>query len=259
MHNRGGFGSVLFSRDGQPAPGANSRGWWPEGMLHEITHNLGGVQWSAPHSTQPAGMANPRYGHCWQGYDVMCYLEDAGASHAMRNDCPRIGGAIPQAYDCGRDDYFNPGPPAGSYLATHLNVYNTAFLAPCARIVPACGGGMTGLVPEPPVATAVPQVSGAPRRGRPIAANVGSSRNGPLAYGYRWQRERRGRWATIGGADSSSYRLPAAPTAGAACACRSSPPTPTAAHRPRLRPAARGRRQGRPRAVADRPQVVPAG
>ena len=50
---------------------------------------------------------------------------------------------------------------------------------------------MAGLVPEPPVATAVPQVNGTPRRGRPIAANVGSWRNGPLAYGYRWQRERR--------------------------------------------------------------------
>jgi hypothetical protein len=206
VHNRGGFASVLFTRDGRPAPGAGARGWWPEGMLHEITHNLGGVQWTAPHSTQPVGMANPRYGHCWQGYDVMCYLEDSGASHPMRNDCPRIGGAIPQAYDCGRDDYFNPRPPAGSYLATHWNVYDNAFLAPCARIAPACGGGMAGLVPAPPVATVVPQVSGTPRRGRPVGASVGSWRNGPLAYGYRWQRERRGRWVTISGANRSSYR-----------------------------------------------------
>ena len=112
MHNRGGFASVVFSRDGKEAPGAGARGWWPEGMLHEITHNLGGVQWSAPHSTQPVGLQDPRYGHCWQGYDVMCYLEDAGAAHAMRNDCPRIGGAIPQTYDCGHDDYFNPSPAA---------------------------------------------------------------------------------------------------------------------------------------------------
>ena len=126
-------------------------------MLHEITHNLGAVQWSAPHSTQPAGLQDPRYGHCWQGSDVMCYLEDAGAAHAMRNDCPRIGGAIPQVYDCGRDDYFNPAPPPGSYLATHWNVYDNVFLAPCGDITPACGGGMAGLVPAPPVATAGPQ------------------------------------------------------------------------------------------------------
>ena len=28
--------------------------------------------------------ALPRYGHCWQGADVMCYVEDSGAAHAMR-------------------------------------------------------------------------------------------------------------------------------------------------------------------------------
>ena len=206
VHNRGGFASVLFTRDGQAAPGAGARGWWPEGMLHEITHNLGGVQWSAPHSTQPVGMSNPRYGHCWQGNDVMCYLEDTGASHAMRNDCPRIGGAIPQVYDCGRDDYFNPAPPAGSYLATHWNVYDNAFLAPCAKVAPACGGGMAGLVPEPPVATAGPQVTGTPRRGVTVLASAGSWRNGPIAYDYRWQRERRGGWANISRATRPSYK-----------------------------------------------------
>ena len=133
VHNRGGFASVLFSRDGLAAPGAGARSWWPEGFLHEISHNLGAVQWSAPHSTQPAGSTLAGYGHCWQGADVMCYLEGPGAAHAMQYDCPRVGGAIPQAYDCGRDDYFNPAPPAGSYLATHWNVYDSAFLAPCAR------------------------------------------------------------------------------------------------------------------------------
>ena len=166
VHNYGGFASVLFSRDGLPAPGAGARSWWPEGFLHEISHNLGAVQWSSPHSTQPAGFSLPRYGHCWQGADVMCYVEDGGAAHAMQYDCPRVGGAIPQAYDCGRDDYFNPAPPAGSYLATHWNVYDSAFLAPCAQIAPACGGGTDGLAPTPPVATASPELSRltAPRR-----------------------------------------------------------------------------------------------
>jgi hypothetical protein len=206
VHNRGGFASVLFSREGRDAPGPSSRGWWPEGMLHEITHNLGGVQWSAPHSTEPAGLNDPRYGHCWQGYDVMCYVEDGGAAHAIRNDCPRIGGAIPQTYDCGRDDYFNPAPPAGSYLATHWNVYDNAFLAACAEIVPACGGGMAGLVPEPPVATTGPKVIGVPRRGIRIAADAGTWRNGPVAYSFRWQRRRGARWVGIAGAHRSIYR-----------------------------------------------------
>jgi len=205
VHNRGGFASVLFSRDGQPAPGADPRGWWPEGLLHEITHNLGGVQWSAPHTTQPAGFALSRYGHCWQGADVMCYVEDAGAAHAMQWDCPRLGGVIPQAYDCGRDDYFNPDPPAGSYLATHWNVYDNVFLGSCGQVAPACGGGMDGLVPTPPVAAGAPAVAGSPQRGLTVAAAAGDWRNGPLTYTYRWQRERRGVWSNIHGATRASY------------------------------------------------------
>jgi hypothetical protein len=205
VHNYGGFASVLFSRDGLPAPGAGARSWWPEGFLHEISHNLGAVQWSSPHSTQPAGFSLPRYGHCWQGADVMCYVEDGGAAHAMQYDCPRVGGAIPQAYDCGRDDYFNPAPPAGSYLATHWNVYDSAFLAPCAQIAPACGGGTDGLAPTPPVATAAPELSGSPRRGASVGALAGAWRNGPLTFSYRWQRLKRKRWKNISGATRESY------------------------------------------------------
>ena len=59
VHNRGGLTSILFSRDGAAAPGAARWGWWPEGFLHEMTHNLGAVQWGAPHSTQPRGQAQP--------------------------------------------------------------------------------------------------------------------------------------------------------------------------------------------------------
>ena len=205
VHNYGGFASVLFSRDGLPAPGAGARNWWPEGFLHEMSHNLGAVQWTAPHSTQPAGFNLPRYGHCWQGADVMCYTEDAGAAHAMQYDCPRVGGAIPQAYDCGRDDYFNPAPPAGSYLATHWNVYDSAFLAPCAQVAPACGGGTDGLAPTPPVSTAAPGLSGSPRRGNSVGALSGAWRNGPLTFSYRWQRLRGKSWRTISGASRESY------------------------------------------------------
>jgi hypothetical protein len=205
VHNYGGFASVLFSRDALPAPGAGARSWWPEGFLHEMSHNLGAVQWSAPHSTQPPGFQLPRYGHCWQGADVMCYVEDAAAAHPMQYDCPRVGGAIPQAYDCGRDDYFNPAPPAGSYLASHWNVYDSAFLAPCTEIAPACGGGTEGLVPAPPVATSGPALSGAPQRGAKVGALAGAWRNGPLTFGYRWQRQQRGRWRTIAGATKEAY------------------------------------------------------
>ncbi len=135
----------------------------------------------------------------------MCYAEDSGAAHAMQYDCARVGGAIPQAYDCGRDDYFNPAPEAGSYLATHWNVFDSAFLAPCAQIAPACGGGTDGLAPAPPVSTVAPAVAGAPRRGATVASDAGGWQNGPLTYSYRWQRERRGRWGDIAGATKASY------------------------------------------------------
>ena len=179
--------------------------------------------------------SDPRYGHCWQGDDVMCYLEDSGAAHAMRNDCPRIGGAIPQVYDCGRDDYFNPAPAAGSYLATHWNVYDNAFLAPCAQDRPRLRR----------------------RHGRPRPRAAGRHRRpaghrhaAPRRHGDRQRRQLAqrpdrlrlplaARARAAAGRTSPAPRVPPtaprAPTAAAGCACRSSPPTPTAAPRPRRR------------------------
>jgi hypothetical protein len=204
VHNRGGFTAVLFSRDGAAAPGAPKWGWWPEGFLHEMTHNLGAVQWGAPHSTEPRGQSLPNYGHCWQGADVMCYVEDAGAAHPMQQDCAGLPGAIPQSYDCGRDDYFNPAPPPGSYLATHWNTYDSAFLAPCGEIAPACGGG-TLWVPEPPAATSAPSVSGTARRGGTLVVQPGAWSNAPSGYRYQWQRLVQSGWEDIENAVGAGY------------------------------------------------------
>jgi hypothetical protein len=93
----------------------------------------------APHATS--------YGHCTDGYDVMCYA-DGGSSAApyTNTSCPQLTGAqagMTQTYDCGRDDYFNPSPAAGSYLATHWNVYDSAFEASCDSL----GGACTGAAP----------------------------------------------------------------------------------------------------------------
>jgi hypothetical protein len=203
-HNRGGLNAVLFSRDGAAAPGVTRRGWWPEGFLHEITHTLGAVQWDAPHSTQPPGGTSPQYGHCWQGADVMCYVEDDGAAHAMRTDCAASSGAIATSYDCGRDDYFNPDPEPGSYLATHWNDYDSAFMAPCGRIAPACGGGELW-VPAPPAATAAPTVKGTPRRGGVLGVDPGAWSNDP-SFTFQWQRRVRNEWEDIPGATGPAYR-----------------------------------------------------
>ena len=204
VHNSGGLDSVLFSRDGAAAPGAPKWGWWPEGMLHEMTHNLGAVQWGAPHSTEPPGQSLPQYGHCWQGADVMCYTEDSGAAHPMRIDCAALAGAIPESYDCGRDDYFNPAPAAGSYLATHWNTYDSAFLAPCGEIVFACGGGNLW-VPIPSVVTSPPSTVGNAHRGTAVVARPGVWSNSPAGYAYRWQRQDGLTWDDIAGATGQRY------------------------------------------------------
>ena len=139
-----------------------------------MTHNLGAVQWGAPHSTQPLGGSSPQYGHCWQGADVMCYVEDGGAAHPMQQDCAGLPGAIPQNYDCGRDDYFNPAPAAGSYLATHWNTYDSAFLAPCGEVAPglrrrlAVGAGAAGRDDAP---RRSPAPRAAARRSPPASAS----------------------------------------------------------------------------------------
>src|SRR3954454_14489611 len=205
VHNRGGLTSVLFSRDGVAAPGAAKWGWWPEGMLHEMTHNLGAVQWGAPHSTEPRGQSLPQYGHCWQGADVMCYTEDAGAAHPMQQDCAGLPGAIPQNYDCGRDDYFTPAPAPGSYLATHWNTFDSAFLAPCGEIAPACGGGQLW-VPQPPAATSGPAITGTARRGGILTIQPGSWSNAPTAYDFQWQRLVQDGWEDIDSATDRSYK-----------------------------------------------------
>jgi 5-hydroxyisourate hydrolase-like protein (transthyretin family) len=82
---------------------------------HELTHMLGGVQRSAPHSTP--------YGHCNDESDLLCYSDGPGV--AMRQVCPY---SQEDLLDCHDDDYFNTHPRPGSYLATHWNVARSTFL-----------------------------------------------------------------------------------------------------------------------------------
>jgi len=192
-HNQGGFASVLWAPEGTVPTGD---GWWPEGYLHEITHMLGAVTRSAPHATP--------YGHCWDGADLMCY-QDGPDSRATETICAPDGRAIFQAYDCGRDDYFNPAPPAGSYLASHWNVYDNVFLASCTELGTACGGSVPTLPPRPPVSTTSPEVLGTPEVGAILAAASGTWLNAPQRYGYRWQRDRAGQWEDVAGATEPTY------------------------------------------------------
>jgi hypothetical protein len=169
-------------------------------MLHEMSHNMGAVQESAPHSSG--------YGHCWDGYDVMCYYPDGpDPRHVMTYECPTIAGVMNQGYDCGSDDYFNVAPAAGSYLATHWNLYDNAFLGGCGELAPACGGDGTTPAPALPVSTAAPAVSGSVDVGSLLSLSPGSWRNAPTSFAYQWQRGGNTTWADIAGATASSYRV----------------------------------------------------
>ncbi len=97
--------------------GRTDTGCWSAAVAaHELGHNLGAVNNSAPNSSQA--------GHCSDGYDVMCY-DDEGAPGL---DIVCEDKAHEERLDCNHDDYYNTNPAPGSYLATHWNVANNQFL-----------------------------------------------------------------------------------------------------------------------------------
>ncbi|GAB3673261.1 hypothetical protein [Angustibacter aerolatus] len=100
----------------------------PSTPAHELMHNLGAVQLSAPHSTTE--------GHCTDEYDVMCYV-DGGLNPRTGNTAttttvckgtaanPRADDAL---FDCRHDDYFNLFPGSNSYLARYWNTADSGYL-----------------------------------------------------------------------------------------------------------------------------------
>jgi len=78
--------------------------WSGDVAAHELMHNLGGVQDSAPHSSNG--------GHCIDEYDIMCY-QDSPYYPEMQIVCPYP--ALDETLlDCNHDDYFNTNPAAGN-------------------------------------------------------------------------------------------------------------------------------------------------
>lgn len=90
----------------------------PSIFLHELGHNLGAVQRSAPHSTDPSG-THPNGWHCWDGRDVMCYNDGA-----PRGSWYSTSYCSTEVFDCRKDDYFHRSPANTNYLATHWNIGN---------------------------------------------------------------------------------------------------------------------------------------
>lgn len=119
-NNRG----TMFARIDVPCwlPGASVDGFAP---AHEVMHILGAVTARAPHATE--------FGHCTDGADVMCYPD--ARTTKVRTTCASAEPVL----DCGGDDYFNPRPKKGSWLASHWNIANSSFLdrVPALPAVPA--------------------------------------------------------------------------------------------------------------------------
>ncbi|MFG2287396.1 RICIN domain-containing protein [Streptomyces sp. NPDC048595] len=160
-----------------PSYGRTDAGCWGGSTpAHELGHNLGAVNNSAPHTSGG--------GHCVDEWDIMCY-SDSPNYPKMQTLCPERTGD--ERLDCHHDDYFNTAPKPGSYLATHWNVANNRFLI-------AGGGGGTKPDPDPtgtPTPTPSPTSTPGPSTGpaakvTQITANsaVVSWAKVPSAAGY---------------------------------------------------------------------------
>lgn len=104
----------------------NSADGFAYSVTHEVGHTLGTVQNSAPHTT--GGL------HCTDGFSIMCY-NDGGptGSQYVMTACTAPAGTggttyVSVPFDCGSDDYLNQAPVAGSYLASHWDVFDSAFM-----------------------------------------------------------------------------------------------------------------------------------
>ncbi|MCW2973369.1 MAG: Chitinase precursor [Thermoleophilia bacterium] len=106
MNNKGGLYAMQYNY----ANGGDAPHW--EVMVHELSHTMGAVADSAPHASG--------YGHCNDGLDVMCYADGGPTSRYGESSCST------KVLDCNRDDYFNPAPAPGSYLANHWNMAGAA-------------------------------------------------------------------------------------------------------------------------------------
>ena len=119
----------------------NRRCWGGGAEMHELFHTLGAVQRSAPRSTA--------YGHCRDERDAMCYLDGPGTTMIKPAPCPS---SFEWYLDCNKNDYFNPKPKAGTYIATHWNTAKSKWLQPDdpppsepTLILPAVSRRLTGI------------------------------------------------------------------------------------------------------------------
>ena len=154
-----------------------------EFFLHEVAHTLGAVQDSAPHSTGA--------GHCIDEHDVMCYA-DGGPKNVLQTLCGSPFSAANETFDCGLDDYLNPAPAEGSYLATRWNLQNSQFMCPLARCQTLAGAP-----------TAVIQGPEHGHVGSPFTLNAGGSTDDTGIVAHHWDLDANGSFETATGATAT--------------------------------------------------------
>lgn len=142
VYPHGGQGSIRQDSDPDPAANTNndatiskvslitvnpSGDYSPFVFLHEVGHNLGAVQYDAPHTSNGW--------HCTDEYDVMCY-SDSPNYPDMTYVCDSTSGesSLGEVWDCGKDDYYNVEQAAinasGSYLESHWNLARSSWFSP---------------------------------------------------------------------------------------------------------------------------------
>jgi hypothetical protein len=85
-------------------------------ITHELSHNMGAVQASAPNATT--------WSHCTDEWDIMCYEDGSGQQMEVVCADATYQGLL----DCNHNDYFHTNPPSGNYLATHWNIARSGWL-----------------------------------------------------------------------------------------------------------------------------------
>jgi hypothetical protein len=174
--NGNGLVATIFGEGGNadfipppPSAGADRSDY----MLHEITHTLGAVQLTAPHSTGQ--------GHCWDDNDVMCY-NDGGPYYAAGGTLRGICATSFELIDCNGDDYFAYAPAAGSYLTNHWNAARSTFLCPLAR----CQTPGAPPTPKLSIPSSPPSAQLVAWSGAPFALSAAGSTDDSGIGGYDW-------------------------------------------------------------------------
>ncbi|MGW7468810.1 RICIN domain-containing protein [Streptomyces xantholiticus] len=160
-----------------PSYGRTDAGCWGgHTAAHELGHNLGAVNNSAPNTSRGA--------HCTDEYDVMCY-SDTPYYPRMRYVCQ--GQEYENRLDCNHDDYFHTSPRQGSYLATHWNVADNQFLIK----------GNTGPNPNPSPTPTTPTPKPTPTNGSGTGPAVTVGQIGPDSAVAGWKAVSGAAWYQI--------------------------------------------------------------